>query len=78
MNLEAIGPFIPLIFLGVIFGFLCKHFAKLKGKSTSSWFWWGFFFSTLAFLILAALPSEKVEAEIAELREEIQALKDRL
>jgi predicted membrane-bound dolichyl-phosphate-mannose-protein mannosyltransferase len=79
MNLEAvIGSFVPLILLGIIFGFLCRYFANLKGKRTTEWFWWGFFFSTLAFVILAALPSEKVEAEIAELREEIQALKDRL
>ena len=78
MDLSAFGGFVPLILLGIIFGFLCKYIAKLKGKSTSAWFWWGFFFSTFAFLILAALPSEKVEAEIAELREEIQALKDKL
>ena len=33
MDLSAFGGFVPLILLGIIFGFLCKYIAKLKGKS---------------------------------------------
>ncbi len=78
MNFEAIGPFVPLILLGVIFGFLNKYIAKKKGKSGGLWFVLGFFFHVIAMIMLAALPSEKDDAEKEELRKELDDVKEKL
>jgi hypothetical protein len=78
MYFETIAPFVPLILMGTIFGLISRYIAIKKGKSATTWFLLGFFFQLIGLIIIAALPSEKDETEKAELRKEVQELKDRL
>ena len=52
------GFFLFLMLLqGVAIGWLCSYVAGQKNRGTTSWFFLGFFFSILALIALAAIPS---------------------
>ncbi len=76
--LGPLGSFMPLILMGVLFGFICRSIARAKGKNTGNWFVYGFLFQLIAVIIIASLPSEKVEAEIAESSAKVEGLVERL
>lgn len=46
-----------IIIFGIITGIFCTSIAKVKGRDPNGWFWLGFFFSWIAVIIVAILPS---------------------
>lgn len=58
MDFGVIGAIISLmtnLIVSVIFGYATQQVNRQKGYS-SNWFWWGFFFGIIAFVIACARP----------------------
>jgi len=61
----GIGSFIlqfcvllAMIIPGVVFGFICRHLARQKGRE-SYWFWAGFFLWVIGLLWVGFLPRKE-------------------
>jgi hypothetical protein len=71
---NQILSFLPLLFLGLIFGLFLMPMAKRKGRGQWSWFLLGFVpgFNFLGGLWLASLPDKSVLEEVKALLNELQ------
>src|SRR5574344_2737667 len=61
-----------IILQAVLVGLFCSYVAGQKNRSKTYWFWLGFFFSFLALIALAAIPSLSKEGADYSLYSEVK------
>lgn len=64
--------FLIIILQAVLVGLFCSYVAGQKNRSKTYWFWLGFFFSFLALIALAAIPSLSKEGADYSLYSEVK------
>jgi len=52
----------------IVFGVFCGYIAEQKRRSFANWFWLGFFFSFIALIAIAVLPSINIKKSSDGLR----------
>jgi hypothetical protein len=73
-GISQIWSFVPLLFMGLIFGLVLMPMAKRKGRSQWLWFLAGFVpgWNFLGGLWLASLPDKSISEEVKALLNELQ------
>ena len=57
---ELFGSLLASLLIRYIWGAICKKVATDKGYSGRAWFWWGFFFTLLALIIICVKQNQSV------------------